>query len=220
MVDHILLGSPDGSVTTIGAWVHAGPVWRIMSDHYPLVAEFSVTGGRGDEGLILTGNRPPGANGIELDLTDKKLELRFSRGMVRMMASEELAEKSRHDPAAALEYISLETVKWVKKISGSKKGGKRARKNGWSPQFYRDEVLFAHANRDAPTSHGGGATPEVDGGTGGGARHRAPGSQLDCGGHQIDDARNCIPRREPGQHTRHSRGHGLWAATLARLRGR
>ena len=76
-----------------------------------------------------------GASGIELDLTDKKLELRFSRGMVRMMASEELAEKSRHDPAAALEYISLETVKWVKKISGSKKGGKRARKNGWSPQF-------------------------------------------------------------------------------------
>ena len=60
MVDHILLGSPDGSVTTVGAWVHAGPVWRIMSDHYPLVAEFSIKGGRGDEGLVLPGDRPPG----------------------------------------------------------------------------------------------------------------------------------------------------------------
>ena len=144
MVDHILLASPDQGIVTSGAWIPTGADWAVISDHLPLVAEFSIKGGRGSDCLVLPGVSIPSEPGVDLDLSDIRACKRFHTALEKLAASESFVELAAADPCAALEQASLASSKTARKVQRKKKKGSGKRKDGWSPLFlaYKQHLLM------------------------------------------------------------------------------
>ena len=144
LVDHILLASPDQFIKTVGAWIPTGAIWEAISDHLPLVADFSIEGGRGLDSRVLAGTPIAMTPACDLDISDARACRRFHRILDKVAASETLTDLADSDPGAALEYISAISNQTSMKVQRKKRTKRGCRKDGWSPLFmaYKQHLLM------------------------------------------------------------------------------
>ena len=143
VIDHILSSGPP-TLTILGQHSSAHPEIASLSDHSIIWSPVKVTGGRGNQGIVVGQNRKSlHLWKIDLDRKNKPERTQFQDTLLGRL---DIPELRRQPPEIVLQTIAYQAVESTIQVQPNKRHQPSFRstyKNGWSPQFVAYKVHLA-----------------------------------------------------------------------------
>lgn len=146
-IDHILTGGDPSAFQVVGGWNDRSSIWSgEVADHFPVVIELGVVGGRGIKGLVCPTARQVDMPGLDLNLTGPNERRKFGQILEQHIAGDRPGWDAhlRLEPGELLLHLTAVSKAASARVTGRRrKAGRGRRKDGWSPVYMAHKIHAA-----------------------------------------------------------------------------